>query len=129
MVERSNMTAVLSVALNASRTGPTSFPGSDAVWTTMVMPRAGRWARGWKVSHRAPLSMPCRRMSPAMPATVNQGCFDLGPPNRNRFPMGSSPGQKRFAMVSLTITTPGASAESCSSKNRPLRNGTCIVWK
>ena len=46
-----------------------------------------------------------------------------------RFPMGSSPGQKRRAMASLMMTTQDADAVSNSFKSRPRTMRVFIVAK
>src|SRR5215831_16955450 len=65
--------------------------------------------------------------SPATPTTSTNGpalLFRL-----KYFPMGSSLGQKRFAMVWLMIATGRAFSLSEAVNCRPCRSGTCMVWR
>src|SRR6185369_6974329 len=50
-------------------------------------------------------------------------------PQRMRFPMAESLGQKRFAMLWLTMQTSGESAVSLALKSRPCRIGWPMLWK
>src|SRR5690348_4119423 len=100
------MTAAdLSADLIAARTAPAKLAGSPDVRTTMSIPRAGCWERGKKISDTALFVRPSRCMSPTVPTTVVQGSAADWEANLKRLPKGSSPGQKRRAIVALIIAT------------------------
>src|SRR5204863_9889974 len=60
---------------------------------------------------------------------VNHGRVPSSRPQRIRLPIGESLGQKRFAILWLTMQTSGASAASLALKSRPWRIGCPMLRK
>ena len=68
-------------------------------------------------------------ISPTTPIIVNHGRVPSSRPQRIRLPIGESLGQKRFAILWLTMQTSGASAASLALKSRPWRIGCPMLRK
>src|SRR5438552_18038996 len=67
--------------------------------------------------------------SPTTPTIDNHGPGAVAEPNFTRLPIGSCPGQKRFATRSLTTTAVEAGVVSSSANVRPLTKGILSVLK
>lgn len=79
---------------------------------------------------KAGCSTSARRVSATTPTMVDHCASALLRSSKvKRFPIGSSLGQYRRAVVSLTIATSGAPARSCWSKNLPFNRGIFITEK
>jgi hypothetical protein len=64
-----------------------------------------------------------------MPTIVSHGAVELASPHFSRRPIGSSPGQYRRAMPSLTMTTLTRPSSSTGVNTRPRTSGMPSVLK
>src|SRR5205823_6631213 len=114
-------------ALKACLRLATTLSMSASVRTTKSTAVSGAWLNGKYASRGKGLSRPSRWMLPTTPTTVNQGLLKSFSSNLNRFPRGSSLGQKRWATASLMMATGIEFCVSAISNSRPLSRGICMV--
>src|SRR5438034_2013915 len=123
-------TTLASTSRIAARTAGATDAGSTLVRITSddCCPRSrnGKYKSGSAVGFSG---SPRYFTSPTTPTIVSHGLVDDSDPNLIRLPIGSWPGQNRFATRSLTTTAGPAGTASSGRKVRPFRNGTRIVLK
>ncbi len=97
-----------------------SFPGATEVFVTMLIEGQAAWLYGRRNHERASVSSPEFPTFLNTPTMVSHGASESMLPGLNRFPIASSPGQKRVAMLSFTSATPGVPTSSLEHPSGPV---------